>query len=66
MLVLTIKTGQRVEIGETITVDILGVTGSAVKVGIVAPGYPILRPNVRRRLERLRALGVAPDNPHLR
>ena len=37
MLVLSRKTGQRIEIGDNITITIVSVKGSTVRVGIDAP-----------------------------
>ncbi len=44
MLVLTRKVGERIKIGEDITITVLEVKGNKVKLGIEAPGsYRILR-----------------------
>lgn len=37
MLILTRKKGQRIVIGEEITVEILQVDGGAVRIGVTAP-----------------------------
>jgi carbon storage regulator len=44
MLVLSRKIGERIVINDTITVEVLQIVGSRVRLGITAPsGVPILR-----------------------
>ena len=44
MLVLSRKSGQRVLIGDSVYVTVLGITGDKVKLGIAAPReVPVLR-----------------------
>ena len=48
MLVLTRKEGQKINIGEEITVTVTGIKGKQVRIGIEAPkSVPIHRPEAR-------------------
>jgi carbon storage regulator len=50
MLVLSRKHGEKVRIGDDITVTVLGVRGNAVKFGIEAPrGVHVLRSELQAR-----------------
>lgn len=50
MLSLTRKPGDRIIIGADITIEILGVTGNKVRVGVTAPkDVPVDRSEVRER-----------------
>ncbi|MCE1117447.1 carbon storage regulator [Pseudomonas sp. NMI795_08] len=50
MLCLTRKAGQKIVIGEGITVQVLEVNGAIVRIGVEAPqGTPIDREEVRQR-----------------
>jgi carbon storage regulator len=52
MLVLTRRIGETLKIGDDIIVTVLGVKGTQVKVGVVAPkGVRVDREEVRRRIE---------------
>ena len=37
MLILTRRTGESIQVGESVTVTVLGVKGNQVRVGITAP-----------------------------
>ncbi len=53
MLVLSRKRGQRVVIGDDVTVTILEVRGDRVRLGFTAPGeMPVHREELSRRIER--------------
>lgn len=52
MLVLSRKAGQKIHIGQDITISILDVTGKFVRVGIEAPDVVcILRGEVKEQIE---------------
>jgi len=52
MLVLSRKVGERIWIGEEISVTIVRVAGGAVRLGIEAPqGLPVIREELRRKIE---------------
>ena len=52
MLVLSRKIGERIVIGEGVTVMVLEVNGQRVRLGIVAPGdVPVLREEVFQRIQ---------------
>jgi carbon storage regulator len=54
MLVLSRKQGQRIVVGNGITVTVVSVRGSRVKLGFDGPAeIPIHREEVQRRLERI-------------
>ena len=61
MLVLSRKVKQRVLIGPSTIVEILGIHGGQVSLGIDAPGQPIWREELKRRL-----VGRQIRNPKLR
>ena len=51
MLVLSRKPGERIIIGENITLTVLGIQGGRVRLGIMAPpGVPVHRQEVFERL----------------
>ena len=51
MLVLSRKIGERIVIGEGVTVMVLEVSGQRVRLGVVAPDdVPIHRAEVRQRM----------------
>lgn len=53
MLVLTRKPGERIVIGQTITITVVETRGGRVRLGIAAPnGTPIHREEVFARLAR--------------
>jgi len=52
MLILTRRIGETLKIGDNITVTVLDVKGSQVRVGVVAPkDTRVDREEVRRRIE---------------
>ena len=53
MLVLTRKPGERIWIGEDISVTVVRVTGGGVRLGIEAPQeLPVIREELKQRLEQ--------------
>jgi carbon storage regulator len=53
MLILTRRVGETVMIGDEVTVTILGVKGSQVRVGIAAPKtIPVHREEIYERIKR--------------
>jgi len=53
MLILTRKIGESVRIGEDITVEVVGVKGTHVRIGIGAPrDVPVHREEVVERIKR--------------
>ena len=67
MLILTRRVGESLTIGEDVTVTVLGVKGSQVRIGIDAPAkVPIHRQEVHDRIrERTadRRTGAKADEP---
>lgn len=60
MLVLTRKHGQLIEIGDSITIEVLGVAGGYVRLGIDAPNHVrISRPDAVNQTPRDRVLDAA-------
>lgn len=54
MLVLSRKVGERIWIGEDISVTVVRVTGGGVRLGIEAPHeLPVVREELKKRLEEL-------------
>ncbi|MGH8226988.1 MAG: carbon storage regulator CsrA [Steroidobacteraceae bacterium] len=52
MLILTRKAGERLMIGEQVTVTVLGVNGNQVRIGIDAPrDVPVHREEVYERIQ---------------
>jgi carbon storage regulator len=61
MLVLTRKVGEKIRIGDNVTVTLVRIQGDKVRLGIEAPrDVPVHREEVRRRLE---ARGEVPRTP---
>jgi len=53
MLVLSRKKGQRIHIGDEVTVTVLGVQGGTIRLGIEGPAnVPIHREEVYQRIRR--------------
>ena len=53
MLVLSRKVGERIRIGDKITVTVVRVTGGGVRLGIEAPAeMPVIREELHHELER--------------
>jgi carbon storage regulator len=51
MLVVTRKLGERIQIGDDITVTIVRISGNSVRVGIEAPAHmEVVREEIARRL----------------
>jgi carbon storage regulator len=64
MLVLSRKQGQRIVVGNGITVTVVSVRGSRVKLGFDGPAeIPIHREEVQRRLEDFPSQMEAPVEP---
>jgi len=52
MLVLSRKVGERIWIGENISVTVVRITGGGVRLGIDAPAeLPVVREELRARIE---------------
>jgi carbon storage regulator len=52
MLVLSRKVGERIWIGDNISVTVVRITGGGVRLGIEAPAeLPVIREELRRQLE---------------
>ncbi len=64
MLILTRNIGEEIKIGEAVTVTVLGVKGSQVRLGVEAPAaVPVHRKEVYDRIQaeqRLQAEGRLP------
>lgn len=53
MLVLSRKVGERVRIGDGITITIVRITGGGVRIGIEAPPeMPVVRQELLEQMER--------------
>ena len=53
MLVLSRKVGERIRIGDKVTVTVVRVTGGGVRLGIEAPAeMPVIREELHQELER--------------
>ena len=68
MLILTRKVGESINIGDDITITILGVSGQQVRIGINAPkDVAVHREEIYQRIHReeesAAASGSAPDLP---
>jgi carbon storage regulator len=65
MLVLSRKVGERVWIGDNISITVVKITGGGVRIGIEAPTeLPVVREELKRRMESEQAgEGKAPAQP---
>jgi len=55
MLILSRRLGESLRIGDNITVEVVGVKGNQVRIGISAPkDIPVLREEIVERIERER------------
>lgn len=60
MLILTRRIGEKLVIGEVVTVAVLGVKGAQVRIGIEAPHeVPVHREEIYQRVLKERAAGTA-------
>ena len=58
MLILGRNIGERILIGDDITIDVLGISGRQVRIGIDAPkDVEILREEIYNRLQREKEQG---------
>jgi len=67
MLILTRRSGEKIVIGDNVTVTVLGVKGHQVLIGIEAPPeIPVHREEVHQRILKERATDniQAPASPH--
>ncbi len=59
MLILTRRVGEKVMIGNDVTVTVLGVTGNLVRIGIDAPkNVPVHRQEIYERVQKERREGA--------
>jgi carbon storage regulator len=66
MLVLTRKIGETIRIGENVTVQVLGVRGTQVSLGLVAPGdVRIFREELYQAIEQENQRAQLPDGDSL-
>jgi carbon storage regulator len=56
MLVLSRKVGERILIGDNISVTVVRITGGGVRIGVEAPAeMPVIRQELKEQLERAEA-----------
>ena len=56
MLVLSRKTGERIWIGDEISITVVRVNGGGVRIGIDAPPHlPVMRDELKQRIDRANA-----------
>jgi len=59
MLILTRRIGEKIVIGDNVTITVLGVKGNQIRVGIEAPrDVPVHREEIYQRILKERAEGV--------
>jgi carbon storage regulator len=59
VLILTRRIGEKIVIGDDVTVTVLGVKGNQIRVGIEAPrDVPVHREEIYQRILKERAEGV--------
>jgi carbon storage regulator len=65
VLILTRRTGESLQIGDLIKVEVLGVQGSSVRIGITAPrDIPVHREEVYERIQQELAGEAEPEEPN--
>ncbi len=63
MLILTRRIGESIRIGDEISVSVIGINGSQVKVGISAPdSVPVHREEIYDRIAQEREAAGGPDD----
>lgn len=64
MLILTRRPGEEINIGDNIRVQVLGVRGNQVRIGVTAPGtVAIHRAEVAKRIAAEKGAGVTGQLP---
>jgi carbon storage regulator len=59
VLILTRRIGEKIVIGDNVTITVLGVKGNQIRVGIEAPrDVPVHREEIYQRILKERAEGV--------
>jgi carbon storage regulator len=62
MLILTRRVGETVMIGDEVTVTVLGVKGSQVRIGVNAPkSVPVHREEIFERIKREEPVSATSD-----
>ena len=64
MLVLSRKVGERIWIGDQISVTVVRITGGGVRLGIEAPPeFPIVREELKQQIDGARRTDAENDSP---
>lgn len=64
MLIITRKPGEKIMLGDDVTVEIIGVSGSSVRLGIAAPrDLPIYREEIWAAVKEDRAAAASARIP---